>query len=152
MAGKSFREDHRFRLAGLIIIAGWLGTEAIRELWPYLHLSDSLAMAIILLHAAFRLAFFVWMAIFTWRWWRGAYRAEFEEQRAQGKLPNAKFSLLFWIGVAVVLVFVFNVIPEYVKDSHVAGLITTVGPLLLLIAIWIGAFLWMRRGGKRDSK
>lgn len=148
MPRKSFREDRVFRLIGLVIMVGWLGTGAITHLWPYLHLADKWAIAIGLIGGTFHIAFFAWIIIFAWRWWRGDYRVEWEEQRARGVLPSARLSIFFWVGVAALLVFAFNIIPDVVKDSRAAGLISNIGPLLLLLVVWIGILLWMRRGKK----
>lgn len=148
MPGKSFREDRVFRLVGLVIMMGWLGTGAITYLWPYLHLADKRALTIGLIGGAFHIAFFAWIIIFAWRWSRGDYRVEWEEQRARRGQPSARLSVLIWVGVAALLVFAFNIIPDVVKDSRAAGLISNIAPLLLLLVVWIGALLWMRRGKK----
>lgn len=148
MPGKSFQEDRAFRLVGLVIMAGLFGAEVFTHLRPYLHPTDDLAITIGLISGAFHIAFFAWMIIFAWRLWRGDYQAEIEEQRARSRPPSARFSILFWVAVAAVLVFAFNIIPDVVKDSHIAGLICTVGPLVLLFVVWIGFWLWMRRNMK----
>lgn len=148
MVGQSFREDRVFRLIGLAIMTGWLGSGAVTQLWPYLHLSDQWAIPIGLIGGAFQIAFYAWMLIFLWRWIRGDYRAEIEEQRTHANLPNMRFPILFWIGVALLLVFMFNLIPDVVKDGRIAGVIINIGPLILLAAVWIGFWLWMRRDRK----
>jgi hypothetical protein len=108
-------------------------------------LADHWAITVGLVGGAFQIAFFVWMCIFAWRWLRGDYREELEKQAARANLASTRFSLVFWIGIALLLVFAFNIIPDVVKDSHIAGLISTVGPLVLLVAVWIGFWLKMRR-------
>jgi hypothetical protein len=148
VAGKSFREDRAFRLVGLVIMTGWLGIGTVTQLWPYLHPADQWAIPIGLIGGAFQIAFYAWMLVFLWRWIRGDYRAEIETQRARTNLPSIRFSIWFWIGVALLLVFAFNVIPDVVKDNRIAGLIVKAGPLVLLVAVWIGFWFWMRRDRK----
>ncbi len=151
MAGKRFGESGVFRLVGLIIMTGWLGSGVATHFWPYLHLPNG-AIALGLISGVFQIAFLGWIGIFVWRWQRGDYREELKKQSSRANPPSTRFSIFFWIGVALLLVFAFNIIPDLVKDSHVAGLIMNIGPLVLLVAVWIGFWLKMRRDKGADEQ